>query len=192
MNFYQDYCIGIGIPKRAEVQTWIYTKVIVADSTVSLSGTYLSNIYPQATMINRDSTTSPNLAYGNVWVKDYDDATNTYSSTQTGEGLYDTYYKNMIEMLKANPRVRTLYVDLKTTDIINLDFTKLIYIDGAYWRLSKVIDFRPNKNEPTKVELIEWFQLGQFAAAAPTVGNTGGYGGGGSGDPLPPILQPSF
>ena len=183
---------GWGIPKRAEVQTWIYTKVIVADSTVSLSGTYLSNIYPQATMINRDSTTSPNLAYGNVWVKDYDDATNTYSSTQTGEGLYDTYYKNMIEMLKANPRVRTLYVDLKTTDIINLDFTKLIYIDGAYWRLSKVIDFRPNKNEPTKVELIEWFQLGQFAAAAPTVGNTGGYGGGGSGDPLPPILQPSF
>ena len=107
-------------------------------------------------MINRDSSTSPVLSYGNVPVKNYDDATGVYATGETGAGLYETYYRNSVEMLKSNPRVRNVYINLKISDIINLDFTKLIYIDGVYWRISKVSDYMPNKNESTKVELIEW------------------------------------
>ena len=29
----------------------------------------------------------------------------------------------------------------------------MVYIDGVYYKLVKVIDFQPHKNEPTKVEL---------------------------------------
>jgi len=82
-------------------------------------------------------------------------------------------------MFKAKPRLRTVYIDLKTTDIINLDFRKLVYIDGVYWRINKVVDYQPNKNQPTKVELVEWLQLGAFASTAPSFGgneNTGGLG----------------
>ena len=156
--------------KIAEVQTWsAVTNYITADA--SANPTYhLSNIYPQATMINADSTTSPILSYGNVWVRDYDDVTGIYTAYQSGKGLYDTYYKNMIEGLKRSPRLRTLYIDLTITDIVNLDFKKLIYIDGVYWRISKVVDYKPNKNESTKVELIEWFPIGIFAATAPIFG----------------------
>ena len=70
-------------------------------------------------------------------------------------------------MMKGKPRLRTVYIDLKVTDIVNLDFSKLVYIDGVYWRLSRVVDYQPNKNKSTKVELIEWLQLGTFAASAP-------------------------
>ena len=192
--YWNKYSPAIGSGhKIAAVQTWITTDWITADAEANPTY-HLSLIYPQATMINGDRqgndstnllTYSPNLAYGSTWTGVYDDATNTYASLFASKGLYDTYYKNMIEMFKQNPRIRTLYIDLKTVDILNLDFTKLIYIDGVYWRLSKVIDFQPNKNEPVKVELIEWFQLGQFAATAPTVGDTGGFGGGGAGDPIP-------
>ena len=154
--------------KRAVVQTWSFaTNFITANASVP---NVLSGIYPQATMINADSTTSPVLSYGNVWVRDYDDATGVYTELQAGKGLYDTYYRNMFESIKRSPRLRTLSIDLKITDIVNLDFTKLIYIDGVYWRINKIIDYKPNNNESTKVELIEWFQIGVFAATAPIFG----------------------
>jgi len=172
---------GIITDKFAVVQTWSSTtKIITADSTSDPSH-YLSVIYPQATMINRDSTTSPILSYGNVWVRDYDDATGVYTAYQSGKGLYDTYYRNMVEMLKRSPRLRTVSLDLKVTDIINLDFRKLVYIDGVYWRINRVVDYMPNQNNPTKVELIEWFQIGVFAATAPSFGSSGDYSGWGVG-----------
>jgi hypothetical protein len=152
-------------PKKAIVETWAsITGAIVADAT---AGGFTSNIYPQATMINADSTTSPILSYGNVWVRDYDDATGVYTAIQTGKGLYDTYYRNMFESIKRSPRLRTVSISLSISDIIDLDFKKLVYIDGVYWRINKVIDYKPNNNESTKVELIEWFQIGVFAATAP-------------------------
>ena len=156
--------------KRAVVQTWAFnTNFINANASVS---NVLSNIYPQATMVNRDSILSPNLAYGNTWVSNYDDATGVYGNLEISKGLFDTYYKKMIEGLKINPRLRTLYITLNTTDIVNLDFRKLVYIDGVYWRINKVSDYKPSNNESTKVELIEWFQLGTFAATSPSFGSS--------------------
>ena len=156
--------------KQASIQTWTATiGVIKAGSPINNSG-LLSDIYPQATMINVDSTTSPILSYGNVYVRDYDDATGVYTALQAGKGLYDTYYRNMFESIKRSPRLRTLSIDLKITDIVDLDFTRLVYIDGFYWRINKIIDYKPNNNESTKVELIEWFQVGIFAATAPMFG----------------------
>ena len=76
-------------------------------------------------------------------------------------------------MLKSKPKLRTAYFDLKAKDIVYLDFTKLIYIDGIYWRINKVVDYQPSKNEPTKVELIEWLQTGTFASQSPSFGSSG-------------------
>ena len=159
--------------KQASIQTWASVIDTIKAGSPVIPSPFLSDIYPQATMLNRDSTTSPNLAYGNAWVRDYDDATNTYTAYQKGKGLYDTYYYNMIEMLKRSPRLRTVSVSLNITDIVNLDFTKLVYIDGVYWRINKIIDYKPNQNTSTKVELIEWFQIGVFAATEPSFGSSG-------------------
>lgn len=158
--------------KRARVQTWSNTTKVVSAGVTGSSG-LLSDIYPQATMINEDSTTSPVLSYGNVYVRDYDDVNKTYSSYVVGKGLYDTYYKDSIEMLKENPKMRTSYIALKISDIVNLDFTKLVYIDGAYWRINKIIDFMPNKNESTKVELIQFTQQSAFSGSTPMINSSG-------------------
>ena len=165
--------------KFAYIQTWAnVTELIIAKDNMSSA---FSTIYPQATSINRHNSSMPNLAYGNVWVKNYDAATGNYTNSTTVKGLYDTYYKRMFEMLKLNPRVRTVYIDLKLKDIVNLDFRKLIYIDGLYWRLNKIIDYKPNQNSVTKVELIQWIETGSFAASAPAYGSSGGSSGWGSG-----------
>ena len=166
---------SINDDKRARVQTWnAVHENIVADASAP---SVLSRVYPQATMTNRDKITSPNLAYGSITVSDYNDATGVYAAGQTVGGLYDTYYKDMIGMLKKNPRVRTAYVDLKINDISELDFRKLVYIDGVYWRISRVIDYKPHRNESTKVELIEWFEIGFSDANTPFFrGNTSRWG----------------
>jgi len=166
------FASGIATPKRGQVQTWTsVSKSIVADSTANIG--VLSNVYPQATMINADNKTSPVLSYGNAWVRDYNDATEVYTSKVVGKGLYDTYYKDSIEMLKENPRMRTSYITLKISDIVNLDFTKLVYIDGVYWRINKIIDFMPNKNESTKVELIQFTQQSAVSGSTPMVNSSG-------------------
>jgi len=177
-----------GHMKYAKVQTWNSTYERVVPDANASGGVFLSGIYPQATSINRDDSSSPVLSYGNVYVRDYDDATNVYTSYSAGSGLFDTYYNNMFEMLKLKPRVRTVYIDLKTKDIVSLDFRKLVYIDGIYWRVNKVVDYQPNKNQSTKVELIEWLQTGVFAVTPPSFsGGTSNWGGvhGGYGDPAP-------
>ena len=127
------------------------------------------------------------LSYGNVYVTDYDDVNNTYATQVIKKGLYQTYYENMINMLKSNPRVRNLSINLKMKDIVNLDFRYLIHIDGVYWRINKVKDFNPLKNTTTKVELVEWVNIGESAAYEPTLNKydgkwnnnppTGGVGG---------------
>ena len=160
--------------KIATAQLWNgKTRSIVANLGV-VSDNVISDRYPQATSVNRDDSTSPVLTYGNVYVRDFDDSTDTYSPYVSGKGLYETYYKQMIEMYKYNPRVRVANINLKIKDIANLDFRKLIYLDGVYWRINKISDFTPQANTTTKVELIEFPLLGDFAASIPTVNSNDG------------------
>ena len=66
----------------------------------------------------------------------------------------------MVEQLKQKPRIKNIYLKLDKTDIAILDFKKLVYLDGLYYRINKVIDFKPHLKESTKVELVEYFDLG--------------------------------
>jgi hypothetical protein len=98
------------------------------------------------------------LSYGNYWATDwiYPATEDSIVGNQIGKGLYQRYYQPMIDNLINNPKTRICYIDLKITDIINLDFRKLVYIDGVYYRLIKVIDYQPHLNIPTQVELHQW------------------------------------
>jgi len=164
---------AIDASMEVEVQTWAgVTQRIIPDASQALiSGTVLSNVFPQATSNNRFDVDSPVLSYGNVWIRDYDDASGVYAAAVSGKGLFETYYKKMFTMIQSSPRIRTVFVDLHLSDIINLDFRKLVYIDGVYWRINRILDYQPNKNTTTKVELLQWIETGAFAATAPSFGN---------------------
>lgn len=158
--------------KFAVVQTWeTDTSGVFADQNAT---GVISDSFPQATSINRDDTLSPVLSYGNVWVRNYDDAQNSYSPYIVGTGLYDTYYKSMVSMIKENPRVRNVFINLKIKDIINLDLRRLIYIDGAYWRINKINDFSPLNNDSTKVELVKWVEYAGFVPDVPVLNSSDG------------------
>ena len=181
---YRKYSPASTLDNRHQVNVQLWSgnagfRHLVADSSASVTGFILSNSIPQATMINRHSNEMPVLSYGNAWIEHYDENGN-YDPIVSGKGLFETYYKKMFEMAKTNPRIRTVYLNLKLSDITSLDFRKLVYIDGVYYRINKVIDYKPNKNTVTKVELICWKEFGTFAASAPPAGssNTTNWGNG--------------
>lgn len=82
------------------------------------------------------------------------------TSANTLKGLYGLYYSKMIQQLKNNPRIKVMYINLKNNDISKLDFRNLVFIDGYYYRINKIIDYKPHSEESTKVELQEYFYLG--------------------------------
>ena len=115
-----------------------------------------SSTYPRAVFIDpKQITTSVkdriNLSYNDE----------RHEDNSIMKGLYSEYWSTMIEQLKLTPRVRTMYFNLKIIDIINLDLSKLVYVDGSWWRINKISDFKPAQNETTKVELIQWFDVGK-------------------------------
>ncbi len=90
----------------------------------------------------------------------------TSLNVQNKTGLFYNYYSNMVQQLKQNPRLKVLYINLDKSDVANLNFKKLVFIDGSYYRLNKIIDFKPHDEQSTKVELQEYFLLGKSTTPA--------------------------
>ena len=118
--------------------------------------------YPRATFVDweervHNQTMRPSLSFN-----DESFFAPGQFSENTVPGLYSVYYKNMIEQLKEAPRIRTVYINLKMKDILSLDMRKLVYLDETWWRINKVDGYNPAKNQTTKVQLIQWIDVGFY------------------------------
>jgi hypothetical protein len=82
------------------------------------------------------------------------------ASAVTAANLFAGYWSEYIaEIIDKDSKLLTCSVKLNEVDIYNLDFSKLIYIDGSLWRLNKVIDYNPMDFNVTKVELLKVIEL---------------------------------
>ncbi len=110
-----------------------------------------------------------NLSFSDVSQKLYlKDAGGATNSTIIQKGLFSNFYSKMIKQLKQKPRIKVVYINLSYSDVCNIDFSKLVVIDGVYHRINKIVDFQPHKKESTRVELVDYYNLGYDAE---TVGN---------------------
>tara|TARA_R110002167_G_scaffold159_2_gene907 strand:+ start:3296 stop:6595 length:3300 start_codon:yes stop_codon:yes gene_type:complete len=130
---------------------WGYYGAAFSGQTDTYHG---SSSSPRAMFVDWEDTTYDlfsNLSFA-------DEIINPPYSTEAiiNKGLYSLFWEGMIEKYKANPRTRTYYINLQLSDIINIDLRKLVYIDGSYWKINKIVDYSPAKNDLTKVELIQW------------------------------------
>jgi hypothetical protein len=84
-----------------------------------------------------------------------------YNATAvTAANLFNSYWSEYIaEITDKDSKLLTCSVKLNEVDIYNLDFSKLIYIDGSLWRLNKVLDYNPMDFNVTKVELLKVIEL---------------------------------
>lgn len=60
----------------------------------------------------------------------------------------------MAEISDKDSKLLTAYFKLSNRDISNLDFSKLVYIDGSYFRLNKIIDWNASDLDVCKCELL--------------------------------------
>jgi len=119
-------------------------------------------VYPRATFVDWEErvhniTMRPSLSFN-----DESFTAPGQFNVNTVPGLYTVYYKNMIEQLKEAPRIRTVYINLKIADILSLDMRKLVYLDETWWRINKIDGYNPAKNQTTKVQLIQWIDVGFY------------------------------
>jgi hypothetical protein len=82
--------------------------------------------------------------------------TNPYPSANLYNAWWDEY---LAEIINKDSKLLSCYLYLTVQDIHSLDFAQLIYIDGALWRLNKVIDFNPSIPKTTKCELLRVIEL---------------------------------
>ncbi len=163
LNYVKDNCNGgnFGDTFIASVQNYSesYTEIIYAgkESFNGVSQRY-QVLCRACAYDNRTFPADPMkpLTYNSLNQASYDCATGTFFSEFPYKGLYQTYYQSMIEMQKANPRIKIVYLNLTVSDLASLDLRKLVYLDGYYYRINRIIDYKPNSNETTKVELIYW------------------------------------
>ena len=108
-------------------------------------------------------------------------------------GLFDRYYSKMFKNIQEGGRI-IAYFDLSPTDIQNLDFRELIYLDGdssvkGYYLVEKVIDYNPLNSKLTKVSLFKFEDLGSVSIDNSQEGNNDSNTDDGL---TPPILQPIY
>ena len=139
---------------RGNVQGANHSNFVTTWNYQDSSGASGSNYSPRATFVDWEDVSGG--LFNNLSFSDEIISPPLTNLEVTVPGLYTLFWKNMIEKYKANPRIRTYNVKLSIADMVNVDLRKLVYIDGSYWRINKIIDFAPAKNELTKVEFMEW------------------------------------
>jgi hypothetical protein len=84
----------------------------------------------------------------------------TLSVAYPTTNLFTAFWGDYIaEITSKDSKLLSCYLYLTVEDIFSLNFARLIYIDGALWRLNKIVDFNPAMPSTTKVELLRVIEL---------------------------------
>jgi hypothetical protein len=86
----------------------------------------------------------------------YFELVSQYPSANLFNGFWSDY---VAEITDKDSRLLTGYFKLDEMDIYGLNFARLIYLDGALWRLNKIIDYNPMIQDVTQVELLKLLQI---------------------------------
>ena len=78
--------------------------------------------------------------------------TASYPTTNLFNAYYSTY---MAEITSKDSKLLTCNALLNTTDIMGLNFTKYVWLDGVLFRLNKVEGFNPMEYNTTKINLLK-------------------------------------
>jgi len=78
-----------------------------------------------------------------------------YSSyeTVTNNNLYNKYWSRFVNQIETGKLLKGTFL-LNEVDIHNLDLRSKVWVHDCYWNINRIIDYNPNGNGLTKVELI--------------------------------------
>ena len=155
------------------------------------NGTQL-NVSGGSRQIKKFGSLETTIPYGIF--ETYNNTTSDINLSFTGDdGLFSTYYSSMFKNIEEGGRL-VAYLDLNSSDIDNLDFRKLVYINrpskvSGYYLIEQVIDFNPLTDGLTKVSLFKFENLGSVPIDTTQQGNNSNNNDNGN---TPAPLQPIY
>ena len=130
------------VKKKTSVASWS----IMNGATVLSSQT----TYGYAGHLDDPNTPANDINFGVP--KELSFTPTTYPTTN----LFNAYHSEYIaEITDKDSKLLTCSALLNTVDILNLDFSKYIWIDGVLFRLNKVDGFNPMEYNTTKISLLK-------------------------------------
>lgn len=120
--------------------------------------------YPYAGTLDNPYEPTLDILFGIPREVYYSNNTETNAIFKYTDGnLFNTYWKNFVDTYTDKDAKKiVVYLQLLPVDIANLDFRKLIYINGVYFYLLSVTDYKANDDISTKVELLKVLNLSPF------------------------------
>jgi hypothetical protein len=80
----------------------------------------------------------------------------------------------MNELYSPNARIMEAYFALDLTDILTFQFSDVVYVNNAQWRILEVSDYKVGQFESTKVKLIKYIDTEADCASTPDSINING------------------
>lgn len=105
--------------------------------------------YPHISHFNKPLNPTFDLNFGTC---DYYFMTNDLSNL-TNNNLYNLFWRRTINQINDG-KLMIAYFDINEFDITNMKLSDKIEFDNSYWNINKIIDYNPNIQGPTKIELI--------------------------------------
>ena len=87
-------------------------------------------------------------------------------------GLFWRHWAKVTPMINEGVKGTGMFKYLEI-DNINLNFRKLWYVDSVYWIVNKIVDYKPQEEAMTKVELLLKNELGKDANQSQEDGTDG-------------------
>lgn len=75
------------------------------------------------------------------------------SGEVTNNNLYNLHWRRTTQQMNEG-KLMTAYFNLNESDINQLKLNQRVYVKDSWWNINQITDYKANKNEPTKVELI--------------------------------------
>jgi hypothetical protein len=124
--------------------------------------------YPYAGTLDNPYNPTKDLCFGIPRELYYQsDETSGAIYRYTNNNLFNRFWLDYVNLYtNKDAKKVSLQVQLTPVDIANLDFRKLIYLNGVLFYLVSVSDYDANSEESTKVELLKVLDLALFT---PTV-----------------------
>lgn len=135
------------------LQTKKLTGVIAWNITTNDGATVLNTLtrYGYAGHFNDPDAPTDDLNFGATKELFFVLATGNLSKNQ-----FNVYWSGyMAEITDKDSKLLTANFYLKPTDILSLDFSKYIYVDGTIWRLNAIKDYNATKPSDCIVELLK-------------------------------------
>ncbi len=132
---------------------------LVDTYTYSISDLYLNNTssgtsstytqYAYAGMLDNPDNPTDSLEFG------YPDFYYYERNSVTNSTLYNKFWAVYLdEAFNKDAKMLTGYFKLNEEDIKQVNFRDIIYLDGRYWVINKIVDYDPITTKTTKVELV--------------------------------------